>query len=810
MKKHLFTILSAFITGLTLAQTIPNAGFESWNVTSFENPSVFYTSNMKGINGTGATINVTKTTDAFSGNYAIRVSTNLVGTDTAFAFAAIGDPGKTPAQGGLPYTQKPLGISLHYKSNIVAGDSAMIIVQFKKSGAAIGNYFYKIGTTQTSYTIFNKTFTPALPVNPDSVVFAFASSNVFAGVAKPGNFLQIDSVNFTGVAFQPASFNGSFENWQTVTATKLNNWTTEDNATRTTDNYNGTYALELQTSSTSFGGSGNRTGFAMTGKWPLTGGNPYGGTPYSTKIDTLVFFYKYIPSNGDTGQVYITFSKNGVGFNSQGRDFIGFTPTYSMMQIPFNLGTAPDTMRISFQSSRMWPPPNKYIGSDLKIDNIYLKSQKLPVSSFSFAPNIGCTGVPVQLTDLSYNGAPSNWNWIMPGGTPNSSTAQNPTVTYVTPGTYTISLLTSNVFGSSAMVSKTITVSALPVVSVNSATICNGNSITLSASGANTYTWSNGSTGSVIVPTPTVTTNYTVTGGASGCFSSAVANVFINVPQTPDICLVTTDSLSRNNIVYWDKTGISGVDSFIVYREVTTGIYKRIGSQHYSVLSQFTDTMRSIGPANGNPMVGSYRYKLQTRDACGNFSALSPYHNTVYFTNPSAGLFTWNLYSVEGQVTPVTNFQLMRDSINNGNYKAIGSVAGTQITLSDAAFASYPNGNWRVDALGFNCNVTQKVMNPNLIRQKSHSNSSKTTAIGIKELYSANNLFSIYPNPASGTVNIKSNITERSTIKLYDLTGKVIMQTIYLGGTQNINLAGIAQGMYFIEMNNSRKILVVE
>ena len=85
----------------------------------------------------------------------------------------------------------------------------------------------------------------------------------------------------------------------------------------------------------------------------------------------------------------------------------------------------------------------------------------------------------------------------------------------------------------------------------------------------------------------------------------------------PDICLVTVDSLSQNNIIYWDKTGISNADTFIIYREVTTGIYKRIGSQHYNALSQFVDTARSIGPANGNPNIGSYRYKLQSRDDCG-------------------------------------------------------------------------------------------------------------------------------------------------------------------------------------------------
>ena len=59
-----------------------------------------------------------------------------------------------------------------------------------------------------------------------------------------------------------------------------------------------------------------------------------------------------------------------------------------------------------------------------------------------------------------------------------------------------------------------MTVKPLPNVSVmtNTNTICAGGTTTLTAGGANSYTWSTGEITTSIAPSPTITTNYTVTG----------------------------------------------------------------------------------------------------------------------------------------------------------------------------------------------------------------------------------------------------------------------------------------------------------
>jgi PKD repeat protein len=70
-----------------------------------------------------------------------------------------------------------------------------------------------------------------------------------------------------------------------------------------------------------------------------------------------------------------------------------------------------------------------------------------PVANFTGSPTEGCAPFSVQYTDLSTN-SPFSWDWSFPGGTPSTSTQQNPTVTYNTDGVYSATLTVSNNAGS--------------------------------------------------------------------------------------------------------------------------------------------------------------------------------------------------------------------------------------------------------------------------------------------------------------------------------------------------------------------------
>jgi hypothetical protein len=101
-----------------------------------------------------------------------------------------------------------------------------------------------------------------------------------------------------------------------------------------------------------------------------------------------------------------------------------------------------------------------------------------------------------------------------------------------------------------------ITAVPKPTVTVTSATICAGQSATLTASGANTYIWSPGaSTASSIVVAPSVTTIYTVTGQNTGCTATSVKTATVtiapNIPVfsiTPPILPIVSNGTGTNNV----------------------------------------------------------------------------------------------------------------------------------------------------------------------------------------------------------------------------------------------------------------------
>lgn len=83
--------------------------------------------------------------------------------------------------------------------------------------------------------------------------------------------------------------------------------------------------------------------------------------------------------------------------------------------------------------------------------NAGFSSSCAPVADFSTSGSRVCEGGTISFNDYSYNfasTAPVTYSWSFPGGTPSTSTDQNPVVTYNTAGTYDVILTTTNVNGS--------------------------------------------------------------------------------------------------------------------------------------------------------------------------------------------------------------------------------------------------------------------------------------------------------------------------------------------------------------------------
>jgi PKD repeat protein len=67
-----------------------------------------------------------------------------------------------------------------------------------------------------------------------------------------------------------------------------------------------------------------------------------------------------------------------------------------------------------------------------------------PIASFAADAQTICEGGSITYSDESWGGDATSWDWSFPGGTPATSTEQNPTITYNTAGTYSATLVASN------------------------------------------------------------------------------------------------------------------------------------------------------------------------------------------------------------------------------------------------------------------------------------------------------------------------------------------------------------------------------
>src|SRR5574343_2782 len=173
-------------------------------------------------------------------------------------------------------------------------------------------------------------------------------------------------------------------------------------------------------------------------------------------------------------------------------------------------------------------------GNRLFVDNINLTgvvAATPPTASFTGSPTTVCTGQTVTFTNTS-TGAPTSYAWTFTGGTPATSTAANPTVTYASAGTYTVALTATNANGSNTSTQTNyITVNAAPATPgtiTGTATACNGstgNVYSIAAvAGATSYTWT--------VPAGATVTAGQGTTSATVTFGSTSGNVSVTATNT--------------------------------------------------------------------------------------------------------------------------------------------------------------------------------------------------------------------------------------------------------------------------------------
>lgn len=142
-----------------------------------------------------------------------------------------------------------------------------------------------------------------------------------------------------------------------------------------------------------------------------------------------------VPQTSDVPNPTVTYNLAGTYTVKLNVTYGTFDPIDSLFMICF-FPSIPPEEKINYITVLEPPPPGP------------------PVVAFSANPLTGDTVLFVTFADLSTN-SPNQWQWDFPGGSPSTSTVQNPDIIYFSPGIYDVTLTATNTVGSSSPLTKT-------------------------------------------------------------------------------------------------------------------------------------------------------------------------------------------------------------------------------------------------------------------------------------------------------------------------------------------------------------------
>ncbi len=346
--------LAVLIPCTSRAQGLANSSFDQWST------SVLYERLQEWRTGGSAPFGLDNTTRVAgaSGTYAARMETVVVGTDTAFGFAMLGniDQNDVPVA-GVPFTTAIDAVQGYYRCDLQPGDSAVVLVGVWSFGVLAVMDLHTIGGAQPTWTAFDLPVNQGVPIAPDSVIVAFASSNplVPAGIV-PGSWLEVDAVRLTStITPMPDELpNHEFELWDPVTSEDPDGWTSYNNllaplqlsaVTPYTPAHGGAFCARIATL-----GLGNDTlpGILTNGR--LADDAVSGGEAYTDMPTTMNVWVRYEPAGQDTASFLAMFFKNGLPVGLGYTEVGGTVSNWTLVSATTNIFIAPDTVLIAFQA----------------------------------------------------------------------------------------------------------------------------------------------------------------------------------------------------------------------------------------------------------------------------------------------------------------------------------------------------------------------------------------------------------------------------------------------------------------------------
>lgn len=342
------------------------------------------------------------------------------------------------------------------------------------------------------------------------------------------------------------------------------------------------------------------------------------------------------------------------------------------------------------------------------------------------------------------------------------------------------------------------TTTVLPVNAGLDQTVCAGQSVTLTATGATTYTWNNWVVNNVAF-TPNITKTYTVNGtDANGCKGTDQVVVTVNQPlinagTDQTICSGQQATLTATGATSYTWT--SGITNSTPFTPTATQTYTVSGTD--------------VNGCSGSDAVTVSLVAQPTVNAGQNISVCAG--DSVQLNATGAATYTWSSGTPNGgYFTPAASQTL----------QVIGSAGGActdtddlQITVNQGS-ASTQNisglNSLTLNGQTYTTSGTYTQVIPNQAGCDSTITLNLTmNYTGIEENNS--NYISIFPNPTTTNVAVtipKEMIGQRYT--LVSATGKVLLDELVKQATTTINLEQLAQGTYFLQigtLKNPSKIV---
>lgn len=293
----------------------------------------------------------------------------------------------------------------------------------------------------------------------------------------------------------------------------------------------------------------------------------------------------------------------------------------------------------------------------------------LPTISVSPSAPAICAGASTSLT--ASGGA--TYSWSPATGLSSTSGA---TVTANPSATTTYTVTGSSAAGCTNTANVTVTVNPLPTVSASAGAnpVCPDVNTLLSASGANTYTWSpatglSATTGATVTANISSTTTYTVTGStASGCSSTAsvTLNVFPAAPITVNasptaICPGGSSTLTASGgtgFVWSPITGLSATTGAVVTASpASTTTYTVNGNNVNGCATSGTVTL-TVNPLPTITVAG-----VPSAVCAGASSVLTASGASTYSWSPATGLSSTTGTSVTATPPSTTTYTVSGTSV---------------------------------------------------------------------------------------------------------------------------------------------------